>query len=204
MSEAVIGLVGVVIGGLLTGGVNYLLERRREKRSGQAAARLVHAALTNASTFIEASLVERMWMGDPRQGLADDVWIEHRNGIAEAPAFDGWYPVSLAWGFITQLRRLTELFDEGPGDDPMQERDEEFFRLGLLMLRIADTALTEYAETQSYDTNTKGESEPETETAEDGEGWRLAPDDPIEQVLDVANKTTPGKAPPKKRGRQRR
>jgi hypothetical protein len=202
MSEAVIGLVGVVIGGLLTGGVNFLLEHRREKRSGQAASRLVHAALTSTTTFVEASLVERMWMGDPREGLADDVWVEHRNAIAEAPAFDGWYPVSLAWSFITQLRRLTELFDEGPGDDPMQERDEEFFRLGLLMLRIADTALLDYAKTESYDTNSKGEADPEAETEppeDDGEGWRLAPDDPIEQVLEAAKKTEPRK----KRSRRR-
>lgn len=150
MSDAVIALIGVVIGGLLTGGVDFVLERRRENRRGQSAARLVHAALTDADSFIKASLVRRAWLGDPLEALSNASWVEHRVAIAEAPGFAGWYPVAGAWAWIVQLRRFVELFDEQVADDPLENREKDFYELGLMLLGIADQALLRYAKTESY------------------------------------------------------
>jgi hypothetical protein len=158
MSAAVIGLIGVIIGGVLTGGVEFALEHRREKRRGQAAARLVHAALTDIDSFVKASLVRRAWLGDPADALSDAQWLEQRAILAEAPGFDGWYPVAGAWGWIAQLHHLVELFQEGVADDPLENRDQDFFEIGLLMVGISDQALLDYAKTKTY--SDPPESEP--------------------------------------------
>jgi hypothetical protein len=158
MSDAVIALVGVVIGGLLTGGVDFVLERRRENRRGKAAARLVHSALSDADSFIKASLVRRAWLGDPLQALSDASWVENRAALAEAPGFAGWYPVSGAWAWIAQLRGLVELFDERVAKDPLENREKGFFELGLMLLGIADQALIRYARTESYTDDPEGDS----------------------------------------------
>lgn len=150
MSQAIVGLIGVVIGGLLTGGVEFALERRRERRSGTAAARLVMESLDDIDSFIKASLARRAWLGDPSEILSNAAWSEHRVVLAEAPGFDGWYPVAGAWGWIVKLRRLVDLFGEEVGDDPLAERDQAFFEIGLLLTGIASKALTAYASTESY------------------------------------------------------
>jgi hypothetical protein len=148
MSDAVIALIGVVIGGAAADG--RIHERRRENRCGQSAARLVHAALTDADSFIKASLVRRAWLGDPLEALSDASWVEHRVAIAEAPGFAGWYPMAGAWAWIIQLRRLVKLFDEQVADDPLKNREKDFYELGLMLLGIADQALLRYAKTESY------------------------------------------------------
>jgi len=42
------------------------------------------------------------------------------------------------------------LFDEKVADDPLENRDKDFFELGLMLLGIADQALLRYAKTESY------------------------------------------------------
>jgi hypothetical protein len=150
MAQAIIGLVGVVIGGVLTGGVEFVLERRREGRRGRAAARLIHAELSDIAAYVEASLFRRAWLADPAEALQGEAWKDRKSALAEAPGFDGWYPISGAWGWINQLRQILELSGEGAGADPLDDRDPEFFKIGLLQLAIADRALSDYAKTKSY------------------------------------------------------
>ena len=45
MTEAIFGLIGVALGGLLTGGATYLLARRTEKLEARASARLLQGEL---------------------------------------------------------------------------------------------------------------------------------------------------------------
>jgi hypothetical protein len=150
MAQAIIGLVGVVIGGVLTGGVDFVLERRREKRRGRAAARLIHAELSDIAAYVEASLLRRAWLADPAGALEGESWKQWRAALAEAPGFEGWYPISGAWGWISQLGQILELLGEGAGADPLDDKDLEFFKIGLLQLAIADKALSDYAKTKSY------------------------------------------------------
>jgi hypothetical protein len=150
MTQAIIGLVGVVIGGVLTGGAEFVLERRREKRRGQAAARLIHAELTDIDSYVKASIFKRAWLADPADVLDDEPWKQEKGSLAEAPGFDGWYPVAGAWGWVTQLNRILDLVGEGVGDDPLKDREPAFYEIGLLELAIADQALLDYAKTKMY------------------------------------------------------
>jgi hypothetical protein len=78
--------------------------------------------------------------------------------IAEAPGFAGWYPVAGAWAWIVQLRRLVELFDEQVANDPLENREKDFFELGLMLHDIADQALIRYAKTESYTDDSEADS----------------------------------------------
>jgi type II secretory pathway pseudopilin PulG len=62
--EWVVGLVGVVVGGLLTGGVTYFLEQRREKREARAAQLVMKSELEAAATAVEVALLDGTeWAG---------------------------------------------------------------------------------------------------------------------------------------------
>jgi hypothetical protein len=69
---AVFGLIGVIIGGLITGGVTYLIEERRadrdetkERRKRLAylkqAARLVHEDFVWASASVDFAVESKQW-----------------------------------------------------------------------------------------------------------------------------------------------
>lgn len=48
MTEAILGLVGVLLGGLITAGIAYALERQCERKAVRAAARLLLEVLVEA------------------------------------------------------------------------------------------------------------------------------------------------------------
>jgi hypothetical protein len=58
VAEASIGLVGVVIGSLVTFGATYLFERRRERRDGRAARGVVRSELGEADKAVDDALKE--------------------------------------------------------------------------------------------------------------------------------------------------
>ena len=98
------GLVGVVIGGLITGVVTYWLERVREAREYAAAVKLVRAELREMSTITTTALEQRKWA----PGLATKSWAQswstNRRVIAarmdEAPFAD----LATAYGFAEQIQ----------------------------------------------------------------------------------------------------
>jgi hypothetical protein len=83
--EWVVGLVGVVVGGLLTGGVAYFLEQRREKREARAAQLVMKSEIEAAATAVEAALSgkEPKWPpGWDRVGWSES-WATYRPVLAK-------------------------------------------------------------------------------------------------------------------------
>lgn len=87
-SEVFFGLVGVVVGAVLALGSQYVLERRRERRTIRGVARLMQAELREglwgvkdiavaAQTGTELRLISRHVVVD------DAVWREHRGSLSE-------------------------------------------------------------------------------------------------------------------------
>jgi hypothetical protein len=95
VSAGAFALLGVLLGGLLTGGWAYALERRREQRSVRAAARLVQQEFVDAvfSAFTAFHLTEK-WKPITRPILVEErVWLEHRAKLAEALSGAAWSDV---------------------------------------------------------------------------------------------------------------
>jgi hypothetical protein len=94
VTAAIFGLVGVVIGGLVTGGVQLFLDSRREQREVQRARRLVGAELRDAAYLYAAIAGADEW---PEPGGHDEdyvlstaAWDEHRTHLALALDDELW------------------------------------------------------------------------------------------------------------------
>jgi hypothetical protein len=61
VTEAIFGLVGVVVGGLLTAGVSYVMARRQERADTRGAARLVSSELLRNYAHLAAVVQARRW-----------------------------------------------------------------------------------------------------------------------------------------------
>ncbi len=105
MTEAAFGLIGVIIGGLLTGGVEYVMEKRREQRELRAVARLLAEQLRGAIAFIHAELMPVE--NDPSIAFATletDAWREKRGVLASALPNDEWQGVAEAFEILEALK----------------------------------------------------------------------------------------------------
>lgn len=81
MTEAIFGLVGVVIGGLLNGGVTWLTERKSLRSRAMVAARLVKSEFVTADVAIDVALSNDSW-ADLTVGISVTEWNQHRETLA--------------------------------------------------------------------------------------------------------------------------
>ena len=85
MSEAIFGLVGVVVGALITGVVDYVLDRRRERATLRAALRLIGDEYKDLLGVVDLALMARAWpLSDRYRRLirTDDQWERNRDVLA--------------------------------------------------------------------------------------------------------------------------
>src|SRR3989442_220761 len=124
-SQAVFGLVGVILGGVLSGGVTFVMVRREERRAAQASARLLHDELRQIAISFRDFLAQGTDVGDsaepspvlnsryhdhwPLPGLTDfsmDRWQEHKPLLAKTVTTEDWYAISRAYEAIRAGARL--------------------------------------------------------------------------------------------------
>ena len=136
--EALIGLVGVIVGGLLSGSAAWLMAARADKRKARASARLLEDELRGVAQALNTILAppaedpvpaashtdelrrrlvaELSWRGAlPR--VSDERWNEHRAVLAETLPSDSWYFVSRAYATFPDLRVFGELVRDAPLDE---------------------------------------------------------------------------------------
>jgi hypothetical protein len=96
VTAAIFGLIGVIIGALITGGVSYALQVRLERRELRAVARLMLQELGSAD------LIRFALDRDDRQLLDDepieDEWKRHHLLLARHLPDDDWDAVALGYG----------------------------------------------------------------------------------------------------------
>ena len=94
MQAAIFGLIGVIVGGLVTGGTQLWLEQRREKQAVSRARRLVSGELLNAILLLgsAANREDKTWtyFGNAAAVLPTTAWQEHRAHLAGVLSVELW------------------------------------------------------------------------------------------------------------------
>jgi hypothetical protein len=120
VTAAIFGLVGVVIGALITGGTNYVLQVRAERREIRAAARLMLQELTNTGAAIRYAieLNDREFL---RGATSEDEWNRHHLFLARHLSDEEWDAVALAYGKGTVALVLLDGFQADQWQPKAQE-----------------------------------------------------------------------------------
>jgi hypothetical protein len=97
--SAVIGLLGVVVGVLLSGLLQYALERQRERRIARAGARVLYGDLVRLSAIFSYPELA------PKEMFAPDLdpektWKELRASVVGHLTTGEWDAVRLAWELV--------------------------------------------------------------------------------------------------------
>ena len=118
---ALIGLAGVAVGGLLSGGIQYFFTRRREFNEKRMAMRLVDADLARARAVILHCLGPPPHFGPERAvKLELSAWNERRGVLALRLSDPEWVAVREGVSSIDEFRWLLE-----DGDQPMNDAEKE-------------------------------------------------------------------------------
>jgi hypothetical protein len=114
ITVAGIGLLGVLIGGIITAGANFVLAVRRERVEAERdhrshaievkrASRLILVELVGAEATTKICVEKRRWWDHPDIQLKTEAWRKYSDVIAPALSDAEWFDVSLAFSAIHQL-----------------------------------------------------------------------------------------------------
>ena len=95
MTAAVVGLVGVIIGGVLSGGIQWMLQRRSDSRSAMSAARLVKYELGKYQELLKFQIGIRNWQ--THLWFPPAQWREHQSILSAACTRSEWLLVTTAY-----------------------------------------------------------------------------------------------------------
>jgi hypothetical protein len=123
MAEAVFGLVGAIVGGLLTLAGSFLLEWRKEKASLRRAKRVLAHELEWTAQALDAlsgkGFALKMSSEELERMLPLRGWEEEESTLAQASEKrilrEEWEVVSQAYLMVTSVRNFV-LLEESPGD----------------------------------------------------------------------------------------
>jgi len=91
VEAGVFGLLGVIIGGVLSGVVNLMLERRREVREIRNAARATLMHLPDVKEYARKALASERWLPvDPQVVWAYNIWLYWRDKLASTLEGRDW------------------------------------------------------------------------------------------------------------------
>lgn len=102
MTAAIFGLLGVLVGGLITWAVELWQARYQRREKGRVAVRLLLDEFGTCLSRAEASLDQGIWWL-PENDLPLDVWHIHRADLAAVLPIDDWLKLGVAALAIEQM-----------------------------------------------------------------------------------------------------
>ncbi len=119
MNAALFGLLGVVVGGLITSGSAWLKARADLRRQTRSAAWLVCDELTDLSRMLSHYRRARSWWGDGE--LATRCWADNRSLLTEVPQ-QTWESIARAYARVEDAERTRRSHPATrPGADALGE-----------------------------------------------------------------------------------
>lgn len=119
MSAAAIGLVGVLIGSLITGSWQFGLAYREERRQRRAASRMVAAELRSLyqRLWVPAAVVPALHLLNQLPG-EQPAWDTYNGLLGAALAAPDWFAVANAYESLRSLDGFRAIdFDDMPDED---------------------------------------------------------------------------------------
>jgi hypothetical protein len=115
MTAAVFGLLGVIVGGLITGAVDYVAKRREE----QAVLRSLARALTSALMTLQSQATYcrdlRSWLLVAEPLVLPDAWTENEMLLGRLLSWDEWVGLEAVVTSQLALRTLAAQAQRQPG-----------------------------------------------------------------------------------------
>ena len=152
---AAFGLLGVVIGGLITAGSAYLLDYRRERREIakeerdrtqelKKAARLVLADLLSGSATGEKTIEDGKFYRLIHDSLGDNSWATYRTVFASALSFEQWFALYMGIRTLSQLKAIRDLAIN-TGQVDVDAKDKEKLQTLVADMEAAQEVLRRFA-----------------------------------------------------------
>jgi hypothetical protein len=115
MAEAIFGLVGVLIGGLLTGGVDYFMRRREERHTMRALARALHSELLEMRSQCAYCAELGNWLLVDQAFTLPAAWRDHELVLDRLLTWKQWAGLQAVRASQSGVRQLAQLSTEQPG-----------------------------------------------------------------------------------------
>jgi hypothetical protein len=122
MGPAIIGLVGVIIGAMFSGGFSLLTTRRSNKQKARASSRLIETELRSAIIDLYALRANLEIGSDPsiRENILEPPteWNTHRSSLAAILSNKDWYAIESAYESLEVLQTMATFQDHFPDGRP--------------------------------------------------------------------------------------
>lgn len=114
MTTALFGLLGVVVGGLLTGGIDYVANRREERATGRTLARALFASLLEFRSQCIYCRNRGSWLLIAEPLKLPAVWTDHELVWGRLFTWDEWTGLHAVRAAQVGLRQAAMLATENP------------------------------------------------------------------------------------------
>jgi hypothetical protein len=111
ITEAVFGLIGVIVGGVLTGLIAFLSEKARARRAAATSARLVREHLLDFALAAEDAIAGRVGSRPLAPDALKSVWTEERRSLASVMSYSEYVKAA---GGVTEALRVPALIEGLP------------------------------------------------------------------------------------------
>lgn len=108
MGEAIFGFLGVLLGGLITWGIERSRVRRRDRRAALVGVRLISSELRTAADLMDVERQHDAVWRPIWRAAETPAWSEHRAAVASVATREEWATISVGFDNVRIVRTVAE------------------------------------------------------------------------------------------------